>query len=79
VFKGSIAIDGISLTIASLDNDVMSVTIIPHSYQSTNLRTRRTGDRLNLECDILAKYVEKLLASRENPRLTVEKLKDMGY
>lgn len=79
VFKGSIAIDGISLTIASLDNDVMGVTIIPHSYQNTNLRTRRTGDRLNLECDILAKYIEKLLASREAPRLTVEKLKEMGY
>ena len=79
VYKGSVAIDGISLTTASVDADVISVTIIPHSYQNTNLNTRRPGDRVNLECDILAKYVERLLASREAPRLSVEKLRQMGY
>lgn len=79
VYKGSIAIDGISLTAASVDADVISVTIIPHSYQNTNLHTRRPGDRVNLECDILAKYVERLLASRETPRLSLEKLREMGY
>jgi len=63
VFKGSIAIDGISLTIASLDRNILSVTIIPHTYQNTALGSRRPGDRVNLECDMLAKYVEKLLAS----------------
>lgn len=61
VFKGSIAIDGISLTIASLDRDELAVTIIPHTYRNTTLAGYRPGARLNLECDVLAKYVEKLL------------------
>ena len=61
VYKGSIAIDGISLTVASIKDRVVSVTIIPHTYQKTALRERRNGDRLNIECDILAKHLEKLL------------------
>ena len=65
VFKGSIAIDGISLTIASLERDVLAVRIIPQTYQSTTLGTHKPGDRVNLECDILAKHVEKLLESLE--------------
>jgi len=65
VFKGSIAIDGISLTIASLERDVLAVTIIPHTYQNTTLGTHTTGGRVNLECDVLAKHVEKLLESLE--------------
>lgn len=65
VFKGSIAIDGISLTIASLDHHVMGVTIIPHTYQVTTLGTYKPGDRVNLEIDVLAKHVEKLLESLE--------------
>lgn len=65
VFKGSIAIDGISLTIASLEGGVMGVTIIPHTYQMTSLGAHKPGDRLNLECDVLAKHVEKLLQSLE--------------
>jgi riboflavin synthase len=63
VFKGSIAIDGISLTIASLADGVLGVTIIPHTYLNTTLGKHRPGDRVNLECDVLAKHVEKLLAS----------------
>jgi riboflavin synthase len=65
VFKGSISIDGISLTIASLERDVLSVTIIPHTYEVTTLGTYRPGSRVNLECDVLAKHVEKLLESVE--------------
>jgi riboflavin synthase len=65
VFKGSIAIDGVSLTIAALERDVLGVTIIPHTYQETTLGTYKAGDRVNLECDVLAKYVEKLLESVE--------------
>jgi riboflavin synthase len=61
VYKGSIAIDGISLTIASLENGLLRVAIVPHTFAATNLAARRPGDRLNIECDILAKYVEKLL------------------
>ncbi len=68
VFKGSIAIDGISLTIAALEGDVLSVTIIPHTYEHTSLAAHRPGDRLNLECDVLAKHVEKLLATFSIPR-----------
>ena len=62
VFKGSIAIDGISLTVASLEGDVLGVTILPHTHANTTLGTRRVGDRVNLEVDVLAKHVEKLLA-----------------
>jgi len=63
VFKGSVAIDGISLTIASLERQEMGVTIIPHTYQNTSLGSHKPGDRVNLECDVLAKHVEKLLQS----------------
>jgi riboflavin synthase len=62
VHKGSIAIDGISLTIATLEEDILGVTIIPHTYANTTLGSRCVGDRLNLEVDVLAKHVEKLLA-----------------
>jgi len=62
IHKGSIAIDGISLTIAALEADVVSVALIPHTYEVTNLRIRKSGDRLNLEVDQIAKYVEKLSA-----------------
>ncbi|MBV9744993.1 MAG: riboflavin synthase [Acidobacteriia bacterium] len=65
VYKGSIAIDGISLTIARLESDVLSVAIIPHTYRSTTLESCRRGDRVNLECDVLAKHVEKLLHKLE--------------
>ncbi|HLX44049.1 MAG TPA: riboflavin synthase [Bryobacteraceae bacterium] len=65
VRKGSIAIDGISLTIAALDDDVAGVTIIPHTCSHTTLGSARAGARLNIEVDVIAKHVEKLIASRE--------------
>jgi riboflavin synthase len=61
VYKGSIAIDGISLTIADIRDRVVRVAIIPHTYLATNLSGRKPGERVNIECDILAKHVEKLL------------------
>ncbi len=80
VYKGSVAVDGISLTIASIEGSTLAVTIIPHTYTATNLAGKRIGDRLNLECDILAKYVEKMLGRMEKPSgLTVEKMKQLGY
>ena len=80
VYKGSIAIDGISLTIAALEGDVLSVTIIPHTYRNTTLAGYRAGSLLNLECDVLAKHVEKLLRKLDiRTGLTVEKLRDNGY
>ena len=62
VYKGSISIDGISLTIASVENERVRVAIIPHTWEATNLRRRKTGDRVNIECDMIAKHVQKLLA-----------------
>jgi len=62
VEKGSIAIDGISLTVAIVTATDFSVSVIPHTGEQTTLLRRRPGDRVNLECDIIGKYVEKLLA-----------------
>ena len=59
--KGSISLDGISLTIAGLGTGSVQVAIIPHTYAATNLRTRKRGDWINIEVDLIAKYVEKLL------------------
>lgn len=64
VHKGSIAIDGISLTVAEVDGDAFAVWLIPHTLAVTNLRARRTGEPVNLEFDLLGKYVEKLLPGR---------------
>ena len=63
VYKGSIALDGISLTVAETEGDTLSVWLIPHTMEATNLREKRVGSGINLEFDLLAKYVEKLLAS----------------
>ncbi|HTT60316.1 MAG TPA: riboflavin synthase [Bryobacteraceae bacterium] len=80
VYKGSVAIDGISLTIAALEGGVLSVTIIPHTYRNTTLGAYQPGSRVNIECDILAKHVEKLIRKLDlKPRLTVERLRDEGY
>jgi riboflavin synthase len=80
VYKGSIAIDGISLTIAALEGDVLSATIIPHTWRNTTLGGYRPGARVNLECDILAKHVEKLLRKLDvKSPLTVDKLRENGY
>ena len=61
VEKGSIAVDGISLTVARVEADRFSLSVIPHTAAVTTLGERRTGDRVNLECDVIGKYGEKLL------------------
>lgn len=61
VYKGSIAIDGISLTVAAIESGIVSVTIIPHTYRQTALHVRKPDDRVNLECDVFAKYLEKMI------------------
>ena len=66
VFKGSIAVDGISLTVARVRKKSFCVWIIPHTYQVTALRERQVGDAVNLEADIIAKYVEKFVAPRKS-------------
>jgi riboflavin synthase len=62
VFKGSIAVDGISLTVASVSKKSFRIWIIPHTYDVTALRQRKVGDAVNLETDLLGKYVEKFLS-----------------
>ncbi len=67
VFKGSISINGISLTVASLNVDSFTVWIIPHTRENTNLHTAAAGDLVNLEFDVLAKYVERILSGHRLP------------
>jgi len=77
VEKGSVAIDGISLTVAKKYKDRFSVAIISYTFENTNLKTRKSGDVVNLEVDILAKYVENFLTKKE--KITVEFLKEHGF
>jgi riboflavin synthase len=80
VYKGSISIEGISLTVAKLDKNVCTIAIIPHTVEMTNLHSLKPGDPLNLEADLIAKYVEKMMKS-ENPQssLTIEDLVEQGF
>ena len=71
ILKGSIAIDGISLTIARLDGTAVGVQIIPFTWQHTALSGATVGDRVNLEVDVLGKYVERLLNAQSNSAATV--------
>jgi len=64
VFKGSMAVDGISLTVAGVGKNSFRIWIIPHTYEVTALRERKTGDAVNLEADLIGKYVEKFVAAR---------------
>ena len=61
VFKGSVAVDGVSLTVAGVQKRTFRIWIIPHTYEITRLRECKTGDAVNLEADLIGKYVEKLL------------------
>ncbi|MDQ4122507.1 MAG: riboflavin synthase [Acidobacteriota bacterium] len=80
VFKGSVAVEGISLTIANLTDEYFEIAVIPKTWQMTNLHALKPGDAVNLEADVIAKYVERILSLREKPAgLTVEKLEQMGY
>lgn len=79
VHKGSIAIEGISLTVAKVERNEIEVAIIPHTFAVTNLRSLRAGDPLNVEVDVLAKYAERLLAQKPAGGITVERLKEEGF
>jgi len=63
--KGSIAIDGVSLTVAYVDENIFKVSIIPHTKEMTTLLKKKVGDEVNLECDMVGKYIEKLLGNKE--------------
>lgn len=85
VYKGSITIDGVSLTIAYIDDNCFKVSIIPHTAKETTLLNKKVGDSVNLECDLIGKYVEKLLGfdikkNNENKSsITEEFLKNNGF
>jgi riboflavin synthase len=64
VFKGSVAVDGISLTVAGVQKKSFRIWIIPHTYEVTALRERKVGDAVNLEADLIGKYVEKFVSAR---------------
>ena len=66
VYKGSVALDGISLTVAKVLVNRFQIWIIPHTYQVTNLHTRREGDLINIETDLLGKYVERFIEARND-------------
>ena len=65
IYKGSISIDGISLTIATLKENIIEIAIIPHTFKNTNLSFKKVGDVVNIETDMIAKYVENMLTKKE--------------
>ena len=66
VYKGSITVNGVSLTVAKLDGNIFSVAVIPHTLENTNLKNLKVGDLVNIETDILGRYVEKFLSIKNN-------------
>ncbi|KRQ87554.1 Riboflavin synthase [Caloramator mitchellensis] len=83
VYKGSIAVDGISLTVAYADDNSFKVSIIPHTREVTTLHRKKVGDVVNLECDMISKYIEKLLNFKEElpnkKSLDINFLKEHGF
>lgn len=83
VEKGSVAIDGISLTVADITDSFFKVSIIPHTQNETSLLMKKVGNKVNLECDIIGKYVEKMLFNEKNiPQkkgITMDFLSEKGF
>ncbi|MDQ3906838.1 MAG: riboflavin synthase [Acidobacteriota bacterium] len=86
VFKGSVAVEGISLTVAALTDEYFEIAVIPKTWAVTNLSRLRPDDEVNLEADIIAKYVERIFTAgkseegkQQTSGLTLEKLSDLGY
>lgn len=84
VYKGSIAVEGISLTIANLDADSFDIAVIPKTWELTNLSSLKTGAAVNLEADVIAKYVERIMLYGKTPMhnsesVTREKLNNLGF
>jgi len=79
VFKGSISIEGISLTVAQIEGNKVTVAIIPHTVTATNLKSLKPGDPINIEADIIAKYAEKMLQGEAPREINVEKLVSEGF
>ena len=80
VYKGSISVEGISLTIANLTDDYFEIAVIPKTWALTNLSTLKQGEAVNLEADVIAKYVERImLYGKKDEGVTMEKLIELGY
>jgi len=77
--KGSITLNGISLTAAEVNGSIVTVSLIPFTLENTNLGQKKAGDSLNIEVDLLVKYVENFLRSKEQKTISVEKIKTWGY
>jgi riboflavin synthase len=77
--QGSITIEGISLTVAEIERNRVEIAIIPHTWQSTNLRALRDGDPVNIEVDVLAKYAEKMTHGQTQGKLTIAELIKQGF
>lgn len=78
VYKGSITVNGVSLTVSKNQNNTFSVAIIPHTLENTNLKYLKIGDSVNIETDILGRYVEKFLSTKNN-NITEDFLKENGF
>jgi riboflavin synthase len=80
VEKGSLGIEGISLTVAAIEGTRVQIAIIPHTAEMTNLRSLKRGDPVNLEVDVIAKYVEKMMAPEKvQSSVTLDKLVEAGF
>lgn len=79
VYKGSIAIDGVSLTVSKADRNTFEVAIIPHTLENTTLQHLKSGDLVNIETDILGRYIEKFLSTQNNSNITENFLKENGF
>ena len=80
IFKGSLSIEGVSLTIAQIDGMQVTTAIIPHTLEMTNLKSFKPGDPMNLEVDVIAKYVERMLhGGSANSAITLERLVSQGF
>lgn len=80
VYKGSITINGVSLTVANIVDNIVSVAIIPHTYNHTSLKDLKLGQDVNIETDILGKYVEKFLSTKDNKKgISMNFLQENGF
>ncbi len=81
VYKGSIAVNGISLTVADIENNICKIAIIPHTFNNTNFKYLNIGDFVNIETDILARYVEKMLSANDNnsSKIDMSFLQENGF
>ena len=77
--KGSIAVNGVSLTVVDVFENGFSVSLIPTTYGKTNLKNLKIGDIVNIEYDVIAKYINKFTKNEENSKITMEFLKENGF